>query len=80
MKEELARESHEINRLVALIREEGVTEQLRRSVNCLIILDVHARDIVDCFVRDSKLSADEFDWQKQLRFYWDYNADDARIR
>ena len=35
-----------------------------------IIIDVHARDIVDKFVRDSILDAREFAWESQLRFYW----------
>jgi len=35
-----------------------------------IIIDVHARDIVDKFVRDSILDAREFVWESQLRFTW----------
>lgn len=43
----------------------------RRKVNTLIITDVHARDIIDKFVRDSIMDAREFAWESQLRFYWD---------
>jgi len=43
-------------------------------------LDVHARDIVDGFVRDSILDAKEFEWESQLRFYWDKKKDDIVIR
>ena len=42
----------------------------------MIILDVHARDIVERFVRDSVLSEKEFAWESQLRFYWDLDKDD----
>jgi len=49
-------------------------------VNTLIIMDVHARDIVDGFVRDSILDAREFEWESQLRFYWDRIKDDIAIR
>jgi dynein heavy chain len=31
---------------------------------------VHARDIIDGFVRDSILDEREFAWESQLRFYW----------
>jgi dynein heavy chain len=62
MKNELKKESEDINDLVEVIRT-STDFKLRRSINCLIILDVHARDIVDSFVRDSKLSATEFAWQ-----------------
>lgn len=43
----------------------------RHKVNTLIITDVHARDIIDKFVRDSIMDAREFAWESQLRFYWD---------
>jgi len=40
----------------------------RKKINQLIIIDVHARDIIDTFVRDSVLDAREFAWESQLRF------------
>eukprot|EP00976_Prorocentrum_cordatum_P057852 1165858-Prorocentrum_minimum.AAC.2 len=43
----------------------------RKKVNALIIVDVHGRDIIDTFVRDSVLDAREFAWESQLRFLWD---------
>ena len=46
----------------------------------MIIIDVHARDIVDRFVRDSVLEAREFDWESQLRFYWEKSLDSCCIR
>jgi dynein heavy chain len=42
----------------------------RRKVNTLVVCDVHARDVVDGFVRDSVLSASAFAWESQLRLYW----------
>ena len=48
----------------------------RKKVNTLIIIDVHARDIIDTFVRDSILDEREFAWESQLRFYWLRNEDD----
>ena len=38
--------------------------------------DVHARDIIDGFVRDSILDEREFAWESQLRFYWIRTEDD----
>jgi len=46
----------------------------------MIIMDVHARDIVSRFVRDSILDAREFDWESQLRFYFDKAADAVVLR
>lgn len=51
----------------------------RKKVNSLIILDVHARDIIDVFVRDSVLDHREFAWESQLRFLWDQGIDDILI-
>mgnify|MGYP001028947899 FL=1 len=56
-----------------------LTSQERKKLNTSIIIDVHARDIVDRFVRDSVLDAREFDWESQLRFYWRADVDDCRI-
>jgi len=79
MKNELAKESSELNDLIALVRTE-IPDLLHKCVNTLIILDVHARDIVDSFVRDSIMNAKEFEWESQLRFYWDMGKDDIDIR
>jgi dynein heavy chain len=56
MKRELAVEIKELDRLIALVRED-IDKNLRKCVNTLIVLDVHAKDVVDGFVRDSILSA-----------------------
>ncbi|XP_009082982.1 PREDICTED: dynein heavy chain 10, axonemal, partial [Acanthisitta chloris] len=52
----------------------------RKKYNTVLIIDVHARDIVDVFVRDSILQAQEFEWESQLRFYWEREPDDLRVR
>ena len=51
----------------------------RKKINQLIIIDVHARDIIDSFVRDSVLDAREFAWESQLRFVWSRKDDDIKI-
>ncbi|KFO71450.1 Dynein heavy chain 10, axonemal, partial [Cuculus canorus] len=52
----------------------------RKKYNTVLIIDVHARDIVDTFVRDSILQAQEFEWESQLRFYWDREPDELSVR
>jgi dynein heavy chain len=49
----------------------NLNDDTRRKVNTLIITDIHARDIIEKFVRDSIMDAREFAWESQLRFYWD---------
>mmetsp|Transcript_40960 Transcript_40960/g.47071 ORF Transcript_40960/g.47071 Transcript_40960/m.47071 type:complete len:872 (+) Transcript_40960:2789-5404(+) len=79
MKAELTKQSDDLNDLIAMVRTD-LDDNTRRKINMLIILDVHARDIVDRFVRDSILSEKEFDWESQLRFLWDRKKDDILIR
>jgi dynein heavy chain len=80
MKQLAGKLSRQLLDLIAAVREPGLTKKLRRKINALIIVEVHARDIIDRFVRDSILDAREFDWESQLRFYWDRAADDLVVR
>ncbi|XP_042277329.1 dynein axonemal heavy chain 10 isoform X2 [Thunnus maccoyii] len=52
----------------------------RRKINTVLIIDVHARDIVDNFVLNSIMDAREFEWESQLRFYWVREHDDLFVR
>jgi len=79
MKNELLKETKDVNDLIALVRTD-IDSNLRKLVNTMIILDVHARDIIETFVRDSVMFAKEFEWESQLRFYWDNDKDDIDIR
>ena len=65
--------------LITKIRTK-VTTTFRRKINVMLIIDVHARDIIDKFVRDSILDEREFAWESQLRFYWDREEDTCLIR
>ena len=80
MKKELVKQTNDLNDLVRLIRSPGLSRVDRAKVNTLIIMDVHARDIVGRFVRDSILDAKEFDWESQLRFYFEKAKDDVTIQ
>jgi dynein heavy chain, axonemal len=78
MKQESAKQTKDLNDLVDIIRTD-LNSLDRKKINALIIMDVHARDIVERFVRDSILDAREFEWESQLRFYWIYEDNDIRI-
>lgn len=78
MKQESAKQTKDLNDLIDLVRTD-LNSKDRKKVNALIIIDVHARDIVDRFVKDSILDKREFEWESQLRFYWNYTINDIRI-
>ncbi|KAM9219274.1 dynein axonemal heavy chain 10 [Leptosomus discolor] len=69
----------QIDDLVARITM-ALSKNDRKKYSTVLIVDVHARDIVDTFVRDSILRAQEFEWESQLRFYWAREPDELVVR
>ena len=75
-----AKQMHgQIDALVNKIQQPMASND-RKKYNQVLIIDVHARDIVDRFVRDSILDSSEFEWESQLRFYWDKSVDNCVIQ
>ncbi|XP_073398257.1 dynein axonemal heavy chain 6 [Dendrobates tinctorius] len=68
-----------LNALAGLVR--GQLPTLHRNIiTALITIDVHARDIVSDLVKDQVNSIDSFEWQRQLRYYWDLDIDNCVAR
>ncbi|CAI9736985.1 dynein axonemal heavy chain 6-like [Octopus vulgaris] len=63
-----------LNKLAELVS--GGLDKLARSTLCaLITIDVHARDIVSNLIEKDISNCQSFEWQKQLRYYWDVEQD-----
>lgn len=56
--------------IVALIRSPKLTNLSRITIKALIVIDVHAKDVVQELADLNLRSANEFKWQAQLRYYW----------
>ncbi|XP_031712248.1 dynein heavy chain 10, axonemal [Anarrhichthys ocellatus] len=69
----------QIDELVTRITQ-PMKENDRRKINTVLIIDVHARDIVDNFLNNSIMDAQEFGWESQLRFYWVKEHDNLFVR
>nr|XP_036867942.1 dynein heavy chain 6, axonemal [Manis javanica] len=68
-----------LNALAALVR--GNLPKLHRNIlTALITIDVHARDIVTELVQTKVEGVESFDWQRQLRYYWDIDLDNCVAR
>jgi dynein heavy chain len=80
MKKELERQTNFVLALVKTVRKPELQIRDRQKLNNIIIRVVHGREIVDKFVRDSILDVREFEWESQLKFYWDKRKDDMVIR
>lgn len=68
-----------INKMVAIVRKDLNILQ-RTLMGALIVLDVHARDVVTELVQKNVKSLNDFEFSKQLRYYWDAGIDDCNVR
>ncbi|GAB1605440.1 dynein axonemal heavy chain 6 isoform X2 [Argonauta hians] len=67
-----------LNQLAELVS--GDLDKLSRSTLCaLITIDVHARDIVSNLIENEIENCQSFEWQKQLRYYWDTEQDQCVV-
>jgi dynein heavy chain len=51
---------------------------LRQKIMVLITMDTHSRDVVDRLINENVRKAEEFQWQSQLKFYWDTAKNDCK--
>jgi len=48
-----------------------LTNQERLTLGALIVIDVHARDVVQQLIDVDIQATSDFDWVSQLRYYWE---------
>lgn len=78
MREYLEQMNNQLDELVVMVRQ-NLTNNDRKKFNTVLIIDVHTRDIIENFVRDSVMDAQEFNWESQLRFYWVKEVDNLVV-
>jgi len=78
MKDFLEKMNYQIEELVLKVRS-NLTKNDRVKFKTIATVDVHARDIIDSFVRDNVLDITEFAWESQLRFYWLRTSDNCYV-
>ncbi|CAD8156782.1 unnamed protein product [Paramecium pentaurelia] len=60
----------QINKLVELVRTK-LTKQQQTTINALIVIDVHAKDVVEKLFKENVTDVSAFEWISQLRYYWE---------
>ncbi|XP_057662093.1 dynein axonemal heavy chain 7 isoform X2 [Diorhabda carinulata] len=64
--------------IVNLIRDPSLTNLSRITIKALIVIDVHAKDVVDSLFKERVTNDREFKWLSQMRYYLE--DDEALVR
>ena len=68
-----------IGEMVAGVRGK-LDRRQRKLAGALITLDVHGRDVIRGLLEHKVEEGTDFEWTKQLRFYWDRHMDAGRAQ
>lgn len=62
----------QLNELIHLVRGE-LLPMSRLTLGALVVMDVHSRDVVEQLLESRVSMLEDFEWQSQLRYYWNDN-------
>lgn len=57
-----------------------LSRPMRQKIGCMITMDAHSRDIIEKLYLEKVMSAEEFQWQSQLKVYWLDDEKDFKLR
>jgi dynein heavy chain len=63
--------SSRLDAMIKLVQQDDLDDSDRVKIINIITSDVHSRDVVLALISKKVESALDFNWQSQLRFYWD---------
>ncbi|GFS14644.1 dynein heavy chain 3, axonemal [Elysia marginata] len=74
----LARSNKQVEAIVAMVRGK-LTKMARITLGALIVIDVHARDVISNLHSIGTASPHDFSWISQLRYYYEEAACNVRM-
>ncbi|KAJ1555299.1 Dynein heavy chain 6, axonemal, partial [Nowakowskiella sp. JEL0078] len=66
-------------RIAALVRGD-LTKLQRAILGALITIDVHNRDIMTGLIEAKVKGLADFEWTKQMRYFWDMDSDSCHVK
>ncbi|XP_052747070.1 dynein axonemal heavy chain 12 [Bicyclus anynana] len=61
----------QLNETVGIIRRTDLSKLSSITVKALIVIDVHAKDVIQYLVEKDVTEVTDFQWLAQLRYYWE---------
>ena len=69
----------QLNGLRTVVRGD-LSKISRMTLSALIVIEVHARDVVDNMIQQGVSSLNDFEWISQLRYYWLNITEELELR
>lgn len=68
-----------LSQLAGIVRGD-LTKLQRGTLGALITIDVHNRDIISDMIDAKVTDYSDFEWNKQMRYYWNLETDSCQIK
>jgi len=69
----------QIDAMVTMVRGQN-SKQADKLLGALLVIDVHGRDVLRAMIAKKVATLEDFEWTRQLRYYWENAVDNVVVR